>query len=47
MAYPISTLLESDETRFVGVLGVTDYEYELIIKNQNWRWNMVDKYVKK
>ena len=33
MEDPTSILLELDETRFVGVFGVTDYEFKLIIKN--------------
>ena len=32
MANPISILLEKDETCLVGVFGVTDYEFKLIIK---------------
>ena len=40
MADPISILLENNETRFVGVFGVTDYESKLIIKNKTWRKKM-------
>ena len=31
----ISILLEWDETWFLGVFGVTDYEYKLRIKMKN------------
>ena len=33
MANPISILLESDETQFIGVFGVTDYESKFQNKN--------------
>ena len=32
-----------DETWFVGVFEVTDYESELIIKNKKWRIKMQKK----
>ena len=37
MADSTSILLQQDETQFVGVFGVTDYEFKLIIDNYKWR----------
>ena len=47
MADPISILLEQDETRFVGVIRVTDYEFKLIIKNKKLQIQYSDKNAKK
>ena len=45
MTDAISILRDWDETWFVGVFGLTDYESKLIIKNKKWRVRMQKKMI--